>query len=150
MEIKTIQTNLCFVLIGRIQVYKSDHSGWFVSLVKLGGMVSFLKIFLSLVWVFMVYMVVSTSLESSLFKEWDYLGSIPWMRATLWDFYANVLVIYLWVLYRERNVASKILWAILFFTLGSIGTIGYLLVQLFGLKENEGVDVILKSKPARA
>ena len=111
-------------------------------------MVSFLKIFLSLVWVFMAYMVVSTSLESSLFKEWDYLGSIPWMRATLWDFYANVLVIYLWVLYRERSSAVKIMWAVLFFTLGSLGTIGYVLVQLFSLKENESVEQILKQKAA--
>lgn len=111
-------------------------------------MVSFLKIFLALVWLFMVYMVVSTSLESSLFKEWDYLGSIPWMRATLWDFYANVLVIYLWVLYRERSIGIKILWAVLFFTLGSIGTIGYVLIQLFSLGESEEIDVILKPKSA--
>ena len=109
-------------------------------------MVPFLKIFLSIVWLFMVYMVVSTSMESSLFKEWDFLGSIPWMRATLWDFYANVLVIYLWVLYRERNLALKILWAVLFFTLGSIGTIGYVLIQLFALKEGENIQHILKPK----
>ena len=109
-------------------------------------MISFLKIFLSLVWVFMVYIVVSTSLESSLFKEWSYLGSIPWMQATLWDFYANVLVIYLWVLYREESVAVKILWAILFFALGSIATIGYVLVQLFSLRDGEDVDRILTSK----
>ena len=109
-------------------------------------MVPFLKVFLSAVWLFMVFIVVSTSLESSLFKEWDFLGSIPWMRATLWDFYANVLVIYLWVLYREQNLAIKILWAILFFTLGSIGTIGYLLIQLFALKQGENIQQILKPK----
>jgi Protein of unknown function (DUF1475) len=109
-------------------------------------MVSFLKIFLSLAWIFMVYIVISTSLESSLFKEWHFLGAIPWMRATLWDFYANILVIYLWVLYREKSPGAKILWAILFFTLGSIGSIGYVLIQLFGLKKNEGVEKILKPK----
>jgi hypothetical protein len=109
-------------------------------------MVSFLKIFLIAVWLFMVYMVVSTSLASSLFKEWDYLGGIPWMRATLWDFYANILVIYLWVLYREKTLAWKILWLVLFITLGSIGSIGYLLIQLFGMKEGEGVEAILKPK----
>jgi Protein of unknown function (DUF1475) len=109
-------------------------------------MVSFLKIFLIVVWLFMVYMVVSTSLESSLFKEWDYLAGIPWMRATLWDFYANILVIYLWVLYREKSIASKILWLILFVALGSIGSIGYLLIQLFGVKRGEGIEMILKPK----
>ncbi|NOT77044.1 MAG: DUF1475 family protein [Cyclobacteriaceae bacterium] len=113
-------------------------------------MVSFLKIFLSVVWLFMVYMVVSTSLESSLFEEWNFLGSIPWMRATLWDFYANVLVIYLFVLYRERNLAIKLMWAILFFTLGSIGTIGYILIELFSLKKGEKIDVLLKPKSAHS
>ena len=111
-------------------------------------MVSFLKVFLSAVWVFMVYMVVSTSLESSLFKEWDFIGYIPWMRAKLWDFYANVLVIYLWVLYRERSIFLKVLWAILFFTLCSIGTIGCVLIQLFALKRGEGVQEVLKPKTA--
>ncbi len=109
-------------------------------------MVSFLKIFLSLVWLFMVYIVISTSLESSLFKEWEFLGAIPWMRATLWDFYANVLVIFLWVVYREKDWRVKAVWAVLFFCLGSIGTIGYTLVQLFRLKEGESLQRILQSK----
>ncbi|MGC4020811.1 MAG: DUF1475 family protein [Cyclobacteriaceae bacterium] len=109
-------------------------------------MISFLKVFLSIVWLFMVYMVVSTSMESSLFKEWNFLGSIPWMRATLWDFYANVLVIFLWVCYREKNFMTKIIWAILFFCLGSIGTIGYTLIQLFGMKEGEDIKKILQPK----
>jgi len=109
-------------------------------------MITFLKIFLSGIWLFMIYIVVSTSLESSLFKEWDYLGSIPWMRATLWDFYANILVIYLWLWWREKSVVIKIIWAVLFFGLGSIGSIGYVLIQLFGLKEGEGLDRILQPK----
>lgn len=109
-------------------------------------MIKFLKVFLSIVWLFMVYVVVSTSLESSLFKEWDFLGSIPWMRATLWDFYANIVVIYLFVLYRERSLAIKITWAILFFCLGSIATIGYVLIQLFRLSANEDFSAMLKPK----
>jgi len=109
-------------------------------------MIPFLKVFLSITWIFMIYVVVSTSLESSLFKEWNYLGSIPWMRATLWDFYANVLVIFLWVVYREKRWSIKIMWAILFFCLGSIGTIGYALVQLFSLQKGEGIQKILQPK----
>jgi hypothetical protein len=113
-------------------------------------MIKFLKIFLSLVWIFMVYMVVSTSLESSLFEQWDFLGSIPWMRATLWDFYANVLVIYLYVLYREKSIVVKLIWLVLFFCLGSIGTIAYVLIQLFGLKDGQGIEAILKPRVTHA
>jgi Protein of unknown function (DUF1475) len=110
------------------------------------GIVSFLKVFLIITWVWMVYIVIATSLESSLFKEWDFLGAIPWMRATLWDFYANILVIYLFVLYREKSLFIKIVWLVLFFCLGSIASIGYVLIELFRLKDGEGVDKLLQRK----
>src|SRR5690349_12530995 len=98
-----------------------------------------LKVIFSVILVWISYQVITTSLESNLFKEWDFLGSIPWMRATLWDFYANLFVIYLWVLYKERNIAVKILWLVLLFCLGSIATCVYMLIQLFKLKEGEGL-----------
>lgn len=94
----------------------------------------------------MVYVVISTSLESSLFAEWDFLGAIPWMRATLWDFYANILVIFIFVVFREKHVALIGLWAVLFFCLGSIGSIGYLLIELFRLSPGQGVEMILQRK----
>ena len=109
-------------------------------------MVSFLKVFLSAVWLWMVYVVISTSLESSLFEQWDFLGGIPWMRATLWDFYANILIIYLYVWYREEHIILKVVWLVLFFALGSIATIAYVLIQLFGIKPGQDIGVILKPK----
>jgi len=110
------------------------------------GLVRFLKIFLAIVWLWVVYIVISTSLESSLFNEWDYLGAIPWMRATLWDFYANILIIYLFVLYRERNIGIKIVWGVLFFCLGSIASIGYVLIELSRLKDGDDIKKIFDRK----
>ena len=110
-------------------------------------MVQVLKYLLLVILVFMIYIVISTSLESNLYKEWDYLASIPWMRATLWDFYANILVIYLWVIYKEKNVLVILLWGVLFFCLGSIGSIGYVLIQLFRAKPTDGIkEVLVQSK----
>jgi Protein of unknown function (DUF1475) len=110
-------------------------------------MIQILKYGLTVLLVFMIYIVVSTSLESNLYKEWDYLAAIPWMRATLWDFYANILVIYLWVIYKEKNIAVMVLWAVLFFCLGSIASIGYVLIQLFRAKPTEGMkEVLTQSK----
>jgi len=102
-------------------------------------MISALKILFSIVFVWVCYVVVSTCLASNLFKEWDFLGNIPWMRATLWDFYANILVIYVWICYKEKNWAFKIIWLVLLFCLGSIASVGYVLIQLFKLKPNEGL-----------
>jgi hypothetical protein len=98
-----------------------------------------LKIFFSLLFVWMCYTVISTSVSSNLFKEWGALGSIPWMRATLWDFYANVTVIFLWLCYKEKSIAIKIIWLILLVALGSIASCAYVLIQLFKLKPGEGL-----------
>jgi hypothetical protein len=97
----------------------------------------------SAVFVWVTYVVVDTSLQSNLFKEWDYLMGIPWMQATLWDFYANIFVLLLWVYYKESNIALKGLWTVLFITLGSIAVTGYVLIQLLKLKTGEGLEKVL-------
>ncbi len=102
-------------------------------------MITFLKILFSCLFVFMCCVVISTSLESNLFEEWSFLGGIPWMKATLWDFYVNVLVIYLWVCYREKSAFFKILWLVLLVCLGSIATCAYVLIQLFKLKKENSL-----------
>ncbi len=102
-------------------------------------MITGLKIFFSILFVWMCYVVISTSLQSNLFKEWDFLGGIPWMRATLWDFYANVVVIYIWVCYKEKGIMLKLIWLILLVALGSIASCAYVLIQLFKLKPSEGL-----------
>ena len=102
-------------------------------------MITTLKIVFSVLLVWMCYTVISTSLQSNLFKEWDFLGGIPWMRATLWDFYANVLVIFVWVCYKEKNWLLKILWLLLLVCLGSIASCAFVLIQLFRLKPGEGL-----------
>jgi len=106
-------------------------------------MITFLKILFSAVLVFMTIVVVDTSLKSSLFEQWDYLASIPWMTATLWDFYANVLAIYCWIFYKETNWVWKIFWLIAVCTLGSIGTCLYIVIALFRLKKGETVKDLL-------
>jgi len=106
-------------------------------------MITTLKIVFSALLIWVTYVVISTSLEISLFKEWDFLGSIPWMRATLWDFYANIFIITLWMFYKEKNIFLKIVWLILFVCLGSIATCSYVLIQLFKLKAGEGVKELI-------
>jgi hypothetical protein len=102
-------------------------------------MITALKIFFSILFIWMCYVVISTSINSNLFKQWDFLGSIPWMRATLWDFYANVTVIFLWVCYKEKSIGFKITWLLLLVALGSIASCVYVLIQLFKLKPGEGL-----------
>ena len=93
----------------------------------------------SVLFIYIVYTVISTSIESNLFKEWDFLASIPWMKATLIDFYINTIVIFAWMSFRENKWPVRIFWLVLFVFLGSIATTFYVLIQLFALKKDEPV-----------
>jgi hypothetical protein len=106
-------------------------------------MITFLKILLSCILIFMIWEIIDTSMESNLFTEWDTLGKIPWMEATLYDFYANALCLYLWMFYKEQSVIKKIFWLIFLVTMGSVATCIYILKELFALKENEGLKTLL-------
>lgn len=109
-------------------------------------MITFLRILFSAVFAWMVYVVVSTSLESNLFAEWSTLAQIPWLTATLWDFYANTLIIALWAIYKERSIASRIIWVFLFIVLGSIATAAYILMHLFRLSRTDSIDMLILRK----
>ena len=109
-------------------------------------MITALKVIFSVLLVWMCYAVISTSLQSNLFKEWDALGAIPWIRATLWDFYANVTVIFVWVCFKEKSIGLKILWLILLVCLGSIASCAYVLIQLFRLKPGEGLKELFSKQ----
>jgi hypothetical protein len=100
---------------------------------------NFLIALFSILFIYIVYTVVSTSLESNLFEEWDFLASIPWMTATLIDFYINTVVIFAWMAFRENKWSVRILWLVGFVLLGSIATTLYVLIQLFSLKKDEPV-----------
>lgn len=107
-----------------------------------------LKVILSAILIFMIWEIIDTSLESSLFEEWSSLSQIPWMEATLYDFYANVFCISLWVLYKEKSITKKILWCLFLITMGSVATCIYLLKELFALNENEDFKTLLTRQNA--
>lgn len=112
-------------------------------------MIILLRFIFALLFIYIVYTVISTSLQSNLVEEWNYLASIPWMRATLVDFYIMTAIIYLWVLYRENSIIIKILLLILFISLGSIATTGYILIRLFLIKPNDSVEKLLLKNEVR-
>jgi len=119
---------------------------WHLSIQQRSSMINFLKILFSILFVWMCYMVITTSIASNLFSNWDYLGGIPWMRATLWDFYTNVTVIFVWLCYKENKLYLKIIWLILLVTLGSIASCAYVLIQLFKLKPGEGLKELFSKQ----
>lgn len=99
-------------------------------------MKTFMKILMILLSLFMIYIAATTSLESNLFEELPNLLEIPWMKATLWDFYINILLIYLWLLFKEPRWIWRIIWLLLFVCLGSIATAFFVFLQIQQLPPN--------------
>ncbi len=91
---------------------------------------------------YMTYVVITTSLKSNLFTEWSTLAQIPWMTATVKDFYQNLFILCLWVLYKEGRVRGM-LWSVCFVFLGSVVTPLYVLKELWALKPGEPLSRIL-------
>ena len=102
-----------------------------------------LKIILFALLGFMIWEIVDTSLESSLFKELSTLVQIPWMKATLYDFYTNVFCLSIWIFFKEKSHAKKIVWCLFLITLGSVATCIYILKELYNLKEEEDLKILL-------
>lgn len=98
----------------------------------------------------MTYIAVTTSLESNLFEVGGELLEIPWMVATLWDFYFNILLFFLWVAYRERRWWVAALWLVSFVCLGGIATAFYVFVQITRLQPGQGMEELLLGRHARS
>ncbi|KAL2503752.1 hypothetical protein Adt_19373 [Abeliophyllum distichum] len=64
----------------------------------------------------------------------------PWMEATLIDFYINILAIGAWIVYKESNWISAIIWIVLLICLGSITTCGYIVLQFLKLSPQESLQ----------
>jgi hypothetical protein len=106
-------------------------------------MITTLRILFILIFVYMASTIIATSIERNLFAEWSNLATIPWMTATLKDFYANMVIIALWMFYKENTSFARAAWLVFFVCLGSIATSAYVLVQLFRISAKDPVEKLL-------
>ncbi|CAN0928296.1 hypothetical protein LINGRAHAP2_LOCUS36403 [Linum grandiflorum] len=73
----------------------------------------------------------------------------PWMWATLIDFYANIVVLSVWVAYKETSWFSASAWIILLICFGSATTCAYIASQLFQLSSQDPLYRVLLKKNDR-
>lgn len=111
-------------------------------------MITFVKYFSVLLGLLMLYSTIETSMASNLLEEWPSLVSIPWMQATLIDFYINIAFIFLWVVYRERSLAAKAGWLVALVLLGSMATAAYVFLQARSLNQGDGIEKMFLPKQA--
>jgi len=107
---------------------------------------SFLIALFGFVFIFMIVMTVRTQMKVSF---WDFpawqpaYAANPWAVATLYDAYFGFTTFFVWVCFKERLLAAKIIWFVLIMTLGNIAMSFYVLLQLFKLKADEPVSNVL-------
>jgi hypothetical protein len=72
----------------------------------------------------------------------------PWAVATLFDAYFGFLTFFVWVCFKERTLAAKIVWFLLIMGLGNIAMSSYVLLQLFRLRPGEPLANLLLKRRA--
>jgi hypothetical protein len=108
----------------------------------------FLKLLFGFIFVFMTVMTVRTSLQQNLWEARTAYAANPWAMATLYDAYCGFITFFCWLAWRERSAAAKVVWFVLVMGLGNIAMSLYVLIQVFQLKQEEGVSGLFRQKTA--
>jgi uncharacterized protein DUF1475 len=72
----------------------------------------------------------------------------PWFIATLFDTYFGFLTFYLWLAYRETGWLARTIWLVAILALGNIAMASYMLLLLWRLPANAGIEQVLLRRDA--
>lgn len=89
-----------------------------------------LMAFFGVVLAVMLAVTVAASLERDVVTAGAALWADGWFRATLADAYFAFLTFYVWVAYKERRAAPRLLWLVLILLLGNFAMAAYMLRAL--------------------
>ena len=93
----------------------------------------------------MLYVTTVASLDRSILKVGRVILGDRWFHATLADAYFGFITFYVWVAYKEKSVAGKVIWFVLIMLLGNISMSVYMLIQLIRLKNGSPIHHVLLS-----
>jgi len=75
-------------------------------------------------------------------------GNNPWLLATLLDAYFGFLWFWLWVAYKETGWRARSGWLLLILLLGNMAMAIYMLIQLWRMPPQAGIDQLLLRRPS--
>lgn len=74
----------------------------------------------------------------------------PWVIATLFDAYWAFISFYVWVAWKEKSLAARLLWFVAIILLGNMAMAAYMLAQLFAVPTSGPLDeVFTRRQPGR-
>ena len=94
----------------------------------------------------MLYVTISASFHQSIATAFYQLWPDPWFRATLADAYCGFLFFWLWVAWRESNLAASMVWFLLIMALGNIAMALYVLLQLRRMRPGDGMGSLFERR----
>ena len=110
-------------------------------------MIWFLRIAFSVVLITMLCATSWASLQCPLWNTPQSVVMHPWFIATMFDTYFGFLTFYTWLAYKETGWFARIAWLIAILLLGNIAMSTYMLMTLFRLPADAGMErVLLRQK----
>lgn len=103
---------------------------------------AFLKVLFSGILAAMIGVTTWASMDRSVFQAGNLLDD-PWGVATLCDAYFGFVTFYVWLAYKERGMAARVIWFVLVMGLGNIAMAVYVLIQLFRLPTGASIEALL-------
>jgi len=82
----------------------------------------------------MAGMIVFSLVTGDFFGEGSILLGMVWGQMSMVDLYVGFILFYLWILRREKDLITKIIWFLLLMTTGSLATALYILKAAYESK----------------
>lgn len=105
-------------------------------------MIPFLRALFLVVIASMLAVTTWASLHTPLFSIPREVFTHPWFIATLFDAYWAFVAFYVWVAWKERSLAARLLWFVSILLLGNISMAAYLLRELFAVPASGPLDEV--------
>jgi hypothetical protein len=105
-----------------------------------------LRCLFAAIFVVMVWINVKAMLAMNILASFPLFSANPWAVATLYDAYCGFLTFWVWVAYKERTGWAKGLWFLLVMGLGNVAMSAYVLKELFKLRPEEPVWILLQRR----
>ena len=110
-------------------------------------MIIFLRVVFTFVLVTMLCVTGWASGQCALWKTPRTVVGHPWFIATMFDTYFGFLTFYAWLAYKETGWFARVTWLIAILLLGNIAMSTYMLITLYRLPADAGIErVLLRAK----
>jgi hypothetical protein len=70
----------------------------------------------------------------------------PWFIATLFDAYWAFITFFVWVAWKERSTAARVLWFIAIILWGNLAMAPYFLVELFRIQRSDQLNEVFTTR----